>query len=111
MEETILSIILNAGNARSSSLLAIKEAQKGNYEAADTFLEEAKQSANLAHKSQTSLITEEVSGKKQDVTLLMVHAQDHLMTALAIKDLAKEIISYGKILEEKVKNSKGEKEE
>ncbi|MDH6364327.1 PTS system cellobiose-specific IIA component [Enterococcus sp. PF1-24] len=110
MEEVIMEIILNAGNARSKSLLAIKEAQKGAYEKADELLNEAKIAANLAHKSQTALITEEVSGNTQVVSLLMVHAQDHLMTALAVRDLAIEMISYGKNLEEKIRVLEGKME-
>ncbi|MGM0110218.1 PTS lactose/cellobiose transporter subunit IIA [Enterococcus sp. DIV0187] len=110
MEETIMEIILNAGNARSMSLLAIKEARKGEYEKADHYLSEAKNAANLAHKSQTALITEEVSGNPQVVSLWMVHAQDHLMTALAIRDLAIEIIGYGKGLEERISYLEGKME-
>lgn len=109
MEQIIMEIILNAGNARSSSLLAIKAAQNGDFPKAEELLSEAKKSVNLAHKSQTSLITAEVSGNKQDVSLLMVHAQDHLMTALSIKDVVTEVINYGKILEEKINQLEGKK--
>lgn len=109
MEEIIMEIILNAGNARSKSLLAIKEAQKGAYEEANQLLDDAKIALNLAHKSQTALITAEVSGEPQVVSLLMVHAQDHLMTALTVRDLAIEIISYGKQMDERIDYLEGEK--
>ncbi|HAB6361675.1 TPA_asm: PTS lactose/cellobiose transporter subunit IIA, partial [Listeria monocytogenes] len=36
--------------------------------------------------------TEEAKGNNMQVTLLTVHSQDHLMTAIAFTDLAKEII-------------------
>lgn len=107
MEEKIMEIILNAGNARSKCLLAIREAQKGDFAKADEYLAEAKQASTLAHKSQTALITEEVSGNKQEVSLLMVHAQDHLMTALAIRDIAIEMINYAKSIEKKLAEIKG----
>ncbi|ENA0413451.1 PTS lactose/cellobiose transporter subunit IIA, partial [Listeria monocytogenes] len=34
----------------------------------------------------------EARGEKAEVSLLLVHAQDHLMNAITFKDLAKEIV-------------------
>ena len=45
-----------------------------------------------AHEVQTELLQREASGKKQPPTMLLVHAQDHLMTALTVKELAQEMI-------------------
>lgn len=45
-----------------------------------------------AHRAQTNLLTQEAQGNHQTITLLTVHSQDHLMTAIAFTDLAKEII-------------------
>ena len=53
---------------------------------------------NEAHHSQTELIQAEIRGEKAPLNLLMVHAQDHLMTALVVIDLAQEFIDvYKKI--------------
>ncbi|MNJ80672.1 Lichenan-specific phosphotransferase enzyme IIA component [compost metagenome] len=41
---------------------------------------------------QTRLIQEEAGGTKQEITLLMIHAQDHLMNAMTVKDMAKEFV-------------------
>jgi PTS system cellobiose-specific IIA component len=38
------------------------------------------------------LIQEEAAGKQSEVTLLMVHAQDHLMNTMTIRDLAAEFV-------------------
>ena len=38
------------------------------------------------------MLTQEAQGKHVAVTLLTVHSQDHLMTAIAVTDLAKEVI-------------------
>lgn len=94
MEEIIMTIILNAGDARSKSLIAFKRAREGNMEAAQQLIKAASTSLNLAHKAQTQLIQKEVGGDKQEVSLLLVHAQDHLMTAMAIKDLVMEMLSF-----------------
>ncbi|STY42998.1 Lactose-specific phosphotransferase enzyme IIA component [Listeria grayi] len=45
-----------------------------------------------AHHSQTALIQGEARGDRTEVSLLLVHAQDHLMNAITFKDLAKEIV-------------------
>ena len=55
-------------------------------------LEQAKETLAAAHDSQTELISEEASGHKQEVSLMMVHAQDHLMNAITVIDLVTELI-------------------
>lgn len=46
-----------------------------------------------AHNSQTAMLTKEASGEHIPVTLLLVHSQDHLMTAITYIDLAKELVA------------------
>jgi len=104
MEQEIMNIILNAGDARAKCLIALRAARKGDFGKANEYLKIATDSMVIAHKSQTELIQKEVSGEKQDVSLLMVHAQDHLMSALAIKDLVIELIEYARELHE-IKNN------
>ena len=44
------------------------------------------------------MLTAEAQGKKVELTLLIVHAQDHLMTAITYVDLAEEIVHlYGRL--------------
>ncbi|MBP2097727.1 PTS lactose/cellobiose transporter subunit IIA [Enterococcus rivorum] len=109
MEDTIMKIILHAGDARSKSLLALKSVKQGDFEKARCLLEEARQSSVAAHKVQTELIQKEVSGETQTMTLLLVHAQDHLMTALSIRDVVLELINYFEVIEHRLQ--KLEKEE
>ena len=73
-------------------------AKAGDLEKADESLQAAKETVNEAHHSQTELIQAEIRGEKSPLNLLMVHAQDHLMTALVVIDLAQEFIDvYKKI--------------
>ena len=53
-----------------------------------------------AHEIQTEMIQNELNGKKVEVGLLMVHAQDHLMNAMTVMDLCKEMIDILKINKE-----------
>ncbi len=97
-EQVVINLIVNSGSARSSAIEAIQYAKAGNMEKAENSLQEAKETINGAHHSQTELIQGEIRGEQTPVNLLMVHAQDHLMSALVIIDLAQEFIDvYKKI--------------
>ena len=85
-------IILHAGNARSFAMEAISLAKEYQFEEARSKIEEADKEFNEAHHVQTKLLQEEASGNKNEVTVILVHAQDHLMTAMTVKDLANEMI-------------------
>lgn len=92
LEETIFELILHGGNGKSLAMEAIAEAKQGNYAQAREKLKESAQELAEAHHIQTSLIQAEIRGDKNTITLLMIHAQDHLMNALTVKDLAAEFI-------------------
>ncbi|MBB5326068.1 PTS system cellobiose-specific IIA component [Anoxybacillus tepidamans] len=92
MEEQIFQIILHGGNARSSAIEAIAAAKSGDFSIAKEKLAEAAKELSEAHHIQTSLIQSEIRGEKQEVSLLMIHAQDHLMNAMTMKELATEIV-------------------
>lgn len=92
MELVIMELITNAGDARSLSIEAIREGKKGNFPLAIEKIKLAEEKMNRAHEAQTSLIFSETSGNPIHVSLLMVHAQDHVMNAMTVKDLAKEMI-------------------
>ncbi|MFR1449755.1 MAG: PTS lactose/cellobiose transporter subunit IIA [Beduini sp.] len=98
METVIINLIVNSGSARSSAIEAIQFAKAGDMEKARESLEQAKESVNEGHHSQTELIQAEIRGEKAPLSLLMVHAQDHLMTSLLCIDLATEFVDlYEKV--------------
>ncbi|AEY67442.1 PTS lactose/cellobiose transporter subunit IIA [Clostridium sp. BNL1100] len=91
--QTSMSIIAGAGDAKSYAMEAIYLAREGKYEEARISLEKAKEALRDTHSIQTDLITKEMQGEKMELALIMVHAQDHLMGAVLIKDLAAEIVT------------------
>lgn len=100
-EQTIINLIVNAGSARSSAIEAIQYAKAGDLEKAEESINAAKESVNEAHHAQTEMIQAEIRGEKTPLNLLMVHAQDHLMCALVVIDLAQEFVAiWQKIYEE-----------
>nr|WP_263314598.1 PTS lactose/cellobiose transporter subunit IIA [Mammaliicoccus sp. Marseille-Q6498] len=99
--EVAMKLITFGGDAKSNAMEAIYKAKEGKFDEADEKIEQAEISLNEAHNAQTSLLTKEAQGEKSDISLLMVHSQDHLMTAMTFKDLAKELIDVYKKIENK----------
>lgn len=64
----------------------------GNLDEAKSLLREADGYARQAHKMQTKLIEQDAGEARQPMTLIMVHAQDHLMNSLLARELSEEII-------------------
>ena len=92
METIIMELIVSSGNARSRAMEAIRAAKNGEFEKAKEKLKECEADLVKAHNVQTNLIQNEANGNKAEVSLLLVHAQDHLMNAITVKEMAKEFI-------------------
>lgn len=67
-------------------------AKNGDFDGATLLMKQAKEELSQVHNIQTSLIQEEAAGKKQEFSLLLMHAEDHLMNAILAKDLISELI-------------------
>lgn len=94
-DENVLSsmtIIANSGDARSYAFRALEAAKLGSFEDAEEMLKKSQEAANLAHKAQTELLVKEANGEKQDINVLLIHSQDHLMTSMLAVELINEII-------------------
>lgn len=92
LEEAVMEIIVNAGQSRSLCFEALQAARQGNIDEAKSLLREADGYARQAHKMQTKLIEQDAGEARQPMTLIMVHAQDHLMNSLLARELSEEII-------------------
>ena len=101
--ESVMSLIMHSGEAKSNASEAIQKAKKSLFEEAHEKLKAADEALVLAHKSQTEMLTQEAQGEKIELSLLMVHAQDHLMTSLTFIDLAKEVVAVYERLNQMVK--------
>lgn len=98
MENIIINLITNSGEAKSASMEAIAFAKSQDFKMAHDSLENASRCLSLAHKSQTALIQAEAGGDKLDLSMLLIHAQDHLMNAMTAKDLATEMVELYEIM-------------
>ena len=96
IKEIAFNIIGFAGTAKGLAYEALSKAENGDFQGASKLLNEADENFEKAHKAQNSIIIDEVNGKKIEFSLLLVHAQDHLMTALEARDLIERIITMYK---------------
>ncbi|MDO4774310.1 MAG: PTS lactose/cellobiose transporter subunit IIA [Aerococcaceae bacterium] len=96
MELIIFEIINHGGTAKALAYEALEAAEQGDYAKAEALLKESDQSLLNAHKIQTKMIQEEAAGKKHEVSVLFVHAQDHLMTAIEARTLIEYLIKLHK---------------
>ncbi|MCR3760000.1 PTS lactose/cellobiose transporter subunit IIA [Clostridium felsineum] len=107
MDEKIVNqsmeLILNAGNGKSLAIEAFKELlTNGNVDLAREKLKQAGIEIGKAHDTQTSLLQKEMSGENFEKSILLIHAQDHFMNALTIRDMVSLMIDmYERLSNEK----------
>lgn len=91
LELVAFQIISSVGTARSSYIEAIQEAKNKNYGRAKELIEEGDQAFIEGHDAHLKLLQEEAEGKSI-VSLLILHAEDQLMSAEGFKQIALEFI-------------------
>ncbi|HFI0043359.1 TPA: PTS cellobiose transporter subunit IIA [Streptococcus suis] len=98
LQMAAFGIILSSGNARSVIHEAFAAMREGDYDKAEELLEAANAGMLEAHHSQTGLLQEYASGTEVKVEIIMVHAQDHLMTTMTLREVALEMLAlYRKV--------------
>lgn len=100
LELICFQIISHAGTAKSNYIEAMAKAKDGDFKKASELINEGIEEYRLAHKAHSSLITEEASGNKVEVGLLLMHAEDQLITTEVIKIVAEENIQLLKEISE-----------
>ena len=95
-QKIALEIIAYSGEARSVAFSALQAAKNNQFEEANSLMKQAEEIAKKAHKTQTELLINEAQGNKISLDILLIHAQDHLMTCMLAFDLIKELIELYK---------------
>lgn len=105
LEMNCIQIISNVGSARSSYIEAIQKAKAGDFEGAESSIKTGEEMFLKGHEAHFELIQKEAAGEQVAGSLILIHAEDQLMSAEGFKIIATELIeSYKRIvkLEEKV---------
>lgn len=92
LETQIFEIITHAGTARADLYEALKAVRSGDDEKGKQIMKKASEEMTLAHNVQTKLITADMN-KKTDISLLLIHAQDQLMTTMSEQTLIEQMIT------------------
>lgn len=101
MELICFEIISNVGTARGCYVEAIDLATEGKYEEAEQKIAEGSGYFVKGHNAHSELVQKEAGGEKTDIMLLLVHAEDQLMSAEGFKILAEKFIALNKKLDSK----------
>jgi len=98
-EHVIMELIINAGESKGLAMQALSAAKKGEWTRVDDLLIESTEAAKRAHSVQTQLIGMDEGEGKVPLNLIMVHAQDHIMTAMLARELIDELIDVHRKLQ------------
>ena len=102
--EQSMQLILHAGTGRSMAIEAVKNLIKdGDIKTARDNIAHAGKEISEAHDIQTELISAESDGKNVEKSVLLIHAQDHFMTAFAVRDMSLLMVDLYESLAEKKK--------
>ena len=101
VEQASFQIIASVGAARSNYVEAIHRAKEGDFDGAEQLIAEGQKLLNAGHDANFSLIQKEAAGEQSEFALILMHAEDQLMSAEAFGILAKEFISVYQAIAEK----------
>ncbi|WP_057914649.1 PTS lactose/cellobiose transporter subunit IIA [Peribacillus muralis] len=92
VSQNAMQLIFYAGNAKSLALKGIIEAENGEVLVGYEKINEAKAELNKGHSIQTRLMTDEINGNEIEKSILLIHAQDHFMSASLSIELSERIL-------------------
>ncbi len=99
-----MQLISIAGDSKSQSIQAMQLAEEGKIEDAQQQLKDARKTLHEAHNIQTGWMTEEMNGAQIEKSLLLIHSQDHFMSADIMLTVAEKVIN----LHQEIKSLKTE---
>ena len=98
LELACFEIISNVGMAKTGYINAIHKAEEGEYEEAKKLIEEGNEHYAEGHKAHVEMIQKEASGESVETCLLLIHAEDQMMSAETFQVLGGEFIKMCKMI-------------
>lgn len=90
--KTAYSMIAAAGDAQALQFKALDDAKKADFVASQKKLDEADTLLIKAHQLQTDLISGEANGEKNEISVLLIHAQGYVNNAILNKKIIEQLI-------------------
>ena len=84
------------GSARSCFIEAIQAAKEGDFDRAESLMAEGDEQFLEGHRVHAQLIQQEAQEGSTAVNLLLIHAEDQMMSAELMKIIAAELIQIHK---------------
>lgn len=99
LELTAFEIISAVGTARSSYIESIQKAKEGKFDEAEQLIKDGDEMFIQGHHAHAGLLQVEAeNGQGSAVSLIILHAEDQLMSAEGFKTIALEFIDLYKRL-------------
>ncbi len=92
LQKASFQIIAAVGMARSSYIEAVAAAKTGDFDKAEELMKAGDEQFLKGHDAHTELIQREAGGDPVNMTLIITHAEDQLMSAESFKIVATELI-------------------
>lgn len=96
LAEISFHIITYSGMAKSNAMLALYDAKAGNYDAAALKMEESHKNMIEAEKQHADLVQKEAAGEVIHSPVLLIHAEDQLLTTQTLMLMVEEMIEMYK---------------
>lgn len=95
-EIIIFQMITNTGSAKSKYIEAVQRAKEGNYEEAEALIKEGTEMMLKGHQIHADLVQKEAAGESIQMSLILAHAEDQMMSAEVFKIMGEELIDLYK---------------
>lgn len=91
-------IISTVGTARGMFITAIQKAKNGDFEEASQLIEQGNRHFMEGHEAHMEMLTRQANGEATPLDILLIHAEDQMMSAETFKIIAEEFIDLYKRL-------------
>lgn len=99
LELICFQLITSAGSAKSCFIEAIQKAKEGLFDEAEDLMKQGDEMLKEGHGPHTDMVQKEAAGESVKLSLILMHAEDQMMSTEVFKIMAEEFISLYKKLD------------
>ncbi|WNZ73050.1 PTS lactose/cellobiose transporter subunit IIA [Borreliella garinii] len=101
IDKISMPVVAYAGEAKSFLREALEYAKNKDYEKADLSIQESRNSIAKAHEAHRKIIKQSATNPRSvKPPFILIHAEDHLMSAISELSIFEELINVYKIINE-----------
>lgn len=98
LEEISFKIISGVGSAKSCYMRALEKAREGEFQKATDLIQEGEEYFLIGHRAHSELLQFEGNSEQLNFSILLIHAEDQLMSSETIKIMVEEFIQVYSII-------------